>query len=268
MARCLRCLNDNASLADRGALLRELTRLSDGHLVIPVSGSGISADEVPELRRFGIQAQLAVDCRLSLLLNDAGKLPDSLKTALGLDPLLRRPYQHALPDAALLRLTSYTRYQTPTQKAAARALLTMPPGGTLSVTMPTGSGKSLLFQLGVLAWREIYPHACALVIVPTRALALDHERTLQTIPGLEGSRALTGDATNPEPEREQILVAFNRGEIPVLFVSPELALGAARDELLTAALPLQEKPAAAVGRLSGFFTQERARLPAYRTVHR
>jgi ATP-dependent DNA helicase RecQ len=268
MARCLRCLNDNASLADRGALLRELTRLSDGHLVIPVSGSGISADEVPELRRFGIQAQLAVDCRLSLLLNDAGKLPDSLKTALRLDPLLRRPYQHALPDAVLLRLTSYTRYQTPTQKAAARALLTMPPGGTLSVTMPTGSGKSLLFQLGVLAWREIYPHACALVIVPTRALALDHERTLQTIPGLEGSRALTGDATNPEPEREQILVAFNRGEIPVLFVSPELALGAARDELLTAALPLQEKPAAAVGRLSGFFTQERARLPAYRTVHR
>jgi ATP-dependent DNA helicase RecQ len=254
MARCLRCLNDNASLADRGALLRELTRLSDGHLVIPAAGSGIPAEEIPELRRFGIQAQLLADGRLSLLLNDAGRLPDSLKAALRLDPSLRRPYQHRLPDAVLLRLTSYTRYQTPTQKAAVRALLTMPPGGALSVTMPTGSGKSLLFQLGVLAWREIYPHSCALVIVPTHALALDHERTLETIPGLEGSRALTGEATNPE--REQLLVAFNRGEIPVLFISPEPALGAARDDLLTAGLPLQEKPAAAVGRLSGFFIDE------------
>ena len=41
-----------------------------------------------------------------------------------------------------------------TQKAAARAVLTMPPGGRLLATMGTGSGKSLLFQLGCRWWRE------------------------------------------------------------------------------------------------------------------
>ena len=254
IGRCLRGMGDNSSFADRGVLIRELTRLADGHAVLPLSGLGATLQDLPSMRRFGIKAQVLAGDKLSLLLDDVGELPEALKAALRLDPLLRRPYKHALADAVLLRLTSYGQYHTPTQKAAIRALMTMPAGGSLSVTMPTGSGKSLLFQLGVLAWRDVYSYACAVVVVPTRALALDHERTLQRIPGLEGSRALTGEFT--QSEREDVLAAFNRGEVPVLFLSPELALGAARTYLVTAAKPLAEKPAAAAGRLTGFFIDE------------
>src|SRR5262249_29616848 len=73
------------------------------------------------------------------------------------------------------------------------AILTMPPGAGLMVNMPTGSGKSLLFQLDTLRCREQSLGACTLVITPTVSLALDHARILSRVPGLEKSRALTGD---------------------------------------------------------------------------
>lgn len=191
---------------------------------------------------------------MKLLLLDNNALPDALKTALRFDPYPRRPYPPEVPDAILRRLTAYSHYQTPTQKAALRGLITMPPAATLSVTMPIGSGKSLLFQFGTLWWRTREPKVSALVIVPTRALALDHERSARAIAGLEGSRALTGEVG--KGDQEELLLAFNRGEVPVLFLSPELALGKARALLLEAAKPQEKKPSAAQGRLVYVFIDE------------
>ncbi|MCO6440208.1 MAG: hypothetical protein J5I81_03785, partial [Nitrococcus mobilis] len=56
--------------------------------------------------------------------------------------------------------------------------------------------------------------------------------------------------------QEELLLAFNRGEIPLLFISPELALGKARTFLLDAARPPEEKPSAARGRLMAVFIDE------------
>lgn len=95
------------------------------------------------------------------------------------------------------------------------------------VSMPTGSGKSRLFQLDALRSRAVNPGSCIAVITPTVALALDHARTLSGIPGLEKSRALTGDMTGRA--RSDLLDEFRRGEIPILLLSPEFALGPARD---------------------------------------
>jgi ATP-dependent DNA helicase RecQ len=246
--RCLRVLDDpNASIADRGAVLRELTRLTGGTYSLPVKRLGIAESHWPQLRRFGLSVRRTADNHAKLLLLDDEHLPDAVKQALQLDPYPRRPYPPAIPDAILERLTPYTDYRTPTQKAAIRNLITMLPAATLSVTMPTGSGKSLLFQFGILWWRAQEPFACALVIVPTKALAYDHERSARAIPGLEGSRALTGDLGSAE--QEELLLAFNRGEIPLLFISPELALGRARLSLLEAAKPQDQKPSAARARL-------------------
>ncbi|MER8772648.1 DEAD/DEAH box helicase [Mesorhizobium sp. M0960] len=90
------------------------------------------------------------------------------------------------------------------------------------VSMPTGSGKSLLFQIAALQGRRSEPGACVVVITPTVALALDHARTLSQMKGLEGSRALTSDT--PAAEAGQIIDAFRRGEVPILLLSPEKAL--------------------------------------------
>jgi ATP-dependent DNA helicase RecQ len=255
MRRCLCILGDaGASLADRGAVLRELTRLAGGTYSLAADGLGIAEPRWSELRRFGLSIRRTPDGDAKLLLLDDEHLPDVLTSALRLDPYPRRPYPPAIPDAILERLTPYASYRTPTQKAAARNLVTMPPAATLSVTMPTGSGKSLLFQFGTLWWRTQEPFACSLVIVPTKALAYDHERSARAIPGLEGSRAATGELG--VAELEELLIAFNRGEIPLLFISPELALGRARSTLLDAAKPQGEKPSAARGRLVALFIDE------------
>jgi ATP-dependent DNA helicase RecQ len=242
-------------MADRAALLREATRLAGGTLSVPADGMGIADDQWPHLRQHGIGARLHQDTRQAkLLMLDDDSLPEPVKTALRLDPFPRRPYPHAVGDAILQRLTPFTQYQTPTQKAAIRNLITMPPAATLSVTMPTGSGKSLLFQFGTLWWRTREPFACSLVIVPTKALAYDHERSAQAIQGLEGSRAVTGETG--KADQEELFSAFNRGEIPLLFISPELALGRARQSLLDAARPAEDKPSVARGRLVALFIDE------------
>jgi ATP-dependent DNA helicase RecQ len=253
--RCLRGMSDDASPADRGALLREMTRLADGQIKLPLDGTGLERADFTPLRRFGLRAETDNSGFLKLLLSEIDDTPDQVKAVLRLDPHLRRYHEPEIADAALLQHSPYPSYQSPTQKAGVRALMTMPPASTLCVTMPTGSGKSLLFQFGTLWWRsQLLPHACSLVIVPTVALAQDHERTLRGIAGLEGSRALTGE--HGVAERSNILRAFNRGEVPILLLSPEMALGFAHGELLTAAKSIANKPAAARGRLTALFIDE------------
>jgi ATP-dependent DNA helicase RecQ len=77
------------------------------------------------------------------------------------------------------------------------------------------------------------------VITPLVGLAQDHERTLRGLEGLQASRAVHGALS--DADREEILFAFRRGDIPVLFMSPEVAFGRARDALLEAAKPPEAK---------------------------
>jgi ATP-dependent DNA helicase RecQ len=217
-------------------------------------GSGLSISDLQMLGRFGLQARDAPSDKFRTILVDEPVMPQELMEAMRLDAEPRRPFEPEIADGALRRLTPYMEYQTATQKSAVWALLSMPPRSTLSVTMPTGFGKSLLFQLGTLWWREAYPSACSVVIVPTIALAQDHERTLRGMPGLSGSRALTSELSFGE--QQEVLMQFNRGEVPILFLSPEMALGSARQLLLTAAAAPARKPLAAKGRLVGLFIDE------------
>ena len=115
---------------------------------------------------------------------------DGLSDALRIDPNRRQIYTPASADAVLLAHSAFREYRAPTQKAAVRALVTMPPGGTLLVTLPTGAGKSLLFQIAPGLAREA--GACCVVIVPTVALALAHVDSLRGINGLEASACIHG----------------------------------------------------------------------------
>jgi ATP-dependent DNA helicase RecQ len=232
--RCRRALLSAQTLADRLALLRSLARLNDGRVDLAAEGLRLDGMHRSHLYRFGLTC--SDDGQLRILDERAlPTIPPGYFQAERFDPTLRRGWEGATPDGALLRLTPHTAYSTTAQKAAARAVLTMPDGAGLLVCMPTGSGKSLIFQLDALWCREGKVGGCIVVITPTVALALDHERTLSTIPGLERSRALTGDLTGSA--RAALLDAFRRGEIPILLLSPELAFGGARDALLEAAAP-------------------------------
>jgi ATP-dependent DNA helicase RecQ len=252
--RALTVLLSDAAFADRGAAIRQLTRLTDDQAVLPLAGSGLSLGDLQRLSRFGLHAREAPGDTFRTLVIDEPAVPREFLEAMSLDDEPRRPFEPEIADGALRRLTPYDEYQTATQKSAAWALFTMPSRSTLSVTMPTGSGKSLLFQLGTLWWREAYPWACCVVIVPTIALAQDHERTLRGITGLTRSRALTSELAFVE--QQDVLMQFNRGEVPILFLSPEMALGSARQHLVTAATDPARKPLAAKGRLMALFIDE------------
>ena len=248
--RCRIALRQSTSLADRLALVRSLVRLCDGRLDMASENIVLSSNEQSELARFG----LAVNNRIIRLLEPGLPSPLSPLDRFDLDTSLRRPWIPASPDAFLIRHTGHRGYRSTTQKSAVRAVLTMPDGATLLVGMPTGSGKSLLFQIAMLQARIADPGACAVVITPTVALALDHVRSLQRIAGLEASRAITGDL---EPATlEQILSAFRRGEVPILFMSPEIALRKARQALIEAATPRSEKLPGLRAHFTTFFVDE------------
>jgi len=242
-ARCRKALAISEPGADRLALIRTLVRLSDGRLGLDAEQVRLTFDETNLLSRFGLAIEGGV-VRLEESDEDYRSTP-GLKRALTLDSAPRQLFAPGTPDAVLLRSTSHTRYKSAAQKAAVRALLTMPAGSCLMVSMPTGSGKSLLFQLAAIEARRRRPGACVVVIVPTVALALDHQRTLSGIPGLENSIALTGDVRGAA--RENALFAFRRGDIPVLLLSPEQAFN---PTVLEALLEAATDPAHKAGGLT------------------
>lgn len=217
--RCRAALAAASKPADRLALMRSLVRLRGGRLGLPESGITLSEAEASLLPRFGLAFGGERD---ALRLRAEPEPVPGLDAALRLDTSSRQTFAPASADAILLRLMPHRQYQSEAQKSAVRALMTQPPGSGLMVSMPTGSGKSLLFQLAVRFGRTRQPGACAIVITPTIALALDHARTLSGMAGLEASRALTGDT--PAAESQAIVGGFRRGEVPVLLLSPEKAL--------------------------------------------
>ena len=221
IARCIDALTSATGAADRLALIRSLIRLRGGRIDLSDLDRQLTLDEFALLSRFGL-ARTNSDRSLRIVDEEDAHELSGLGAALKFDPVPRQTYEPASPDGVLLRLTKHSRYRTMTQKAATRALLTQPSGSGLLVSMPTGSGKSLLFQIAANYEREVQSGACSIVITPTIALALDHERTLSEMPGLERSKALTGDT--PPVETEEIINDFRRGQIPILLLSPEKAL--------------------------------------------
>lgn len=250
IARARAALDASSAPADKLAWWRELARLHGGRVRRDIA---LSPAEAADLARFGLEQ--TSDSALRIKAEILDEIAPGLDQALFIDPAPRGLAKPAAPDAALLSLSGLPSYRSRTQKAAIQAALTMPAGASMMVSMPTGAGKSLVFQLAPLWWRTGDPGACAIVIVPTIALAEDHQRTLRGFPGLEGSRALTG-STSPA-ERTAILNDFRNGRAPILLLSPEAAFGRAREELLQAALPPEHpEKFGQPGRLCAVFVDE------------
>lgn len=127
-------------------------------------------------------------------------------------------------------------YRSFGQRAAARAVLTTPPGGTLAVALATGEGKSLLFQLAqVVGFAGDPPRGSipgtTLVIVPTIALALDHEASSFNLPDHRMPLAYRSGASGNVLLNDRI----REGTQGLCFASPEAACGPLRGALRAAA---------------------------------
>lgn len=173
--------------------------------------------------------------------------------------------QADLFDDAFKGITSRRRYEVPAdpllsetmglptytgigQREALRALMHLPKGDVLIANLPTGSGKSLLAHLPPLVEQE---GLMTLAIVPTVALAIDQASRMKDLlqkrfphrdfPPLAFHGGL------PMEQRTRVHRSIWNGEQPILFTSPEYAVGSLRE-------PLEN--AAAQGRLSRVFIDE------------
>jgi ATP-dependent DNA helicase RecQ len=127
-------------------------------------------------------------------------------------------------------------YRSRGQRAAVRAALSTPASGTLAVALPTGEGKSMIFQLvqsiGFVGAGHVEGRGVTLVIVPTVALAVNHEAEAVSVCGLSKPLAFQGGS---DVENGIIAKRIAEGSQGLCFASPEAACGRLRDPLRRAA---------------------------------
>ncbi len=231
----------SASAADCIALIRHvLLRVAaqDGQapwLRVPLGAGWPSEDQWRQAQFEVLPAPTSLNVqprwpRLSFLDKQADLFDDVFRA------VHSRPRYEVPADPLLLEGMGLPTYTGHGQREAVRALLHLPEGKTLIANLPTGSGKSLLAHLPPLVEQEGH---MTLAIVPTVALAIDQALRMRALllerypyrdlPPLAFHGGLTKE------ERAQVHQAIRQGTQPILFTSPEYAVGSLRDGLENAA---------------------------------
>lgn len=143
---------------------------------------------------------------------------DAIDTRQGIDPkpTLRRCSED-IPGEPYLKSLNYTNWYSQAQKEAVWTAITAPPRSTTLIALPTGTGKSLCFQI-----LSRFGTGLTVVVVPTVALAIDQwdsaRKVLDNIPGLN---PLYYASSDPNLDRESVLDAIKNGTCRLIFTSPE-----------------------------------------------
>ena len=138
-------------------------------------------------------------------------------------------------DPYLSRIPGHGSYQSPGQQSAVRGALCAPPGSTLVVCLPTGEGKSLVFQAIAkfgYGTTDGLP-GVTLVVTPTVALALDHQRRVREMGFSEHPTAYFGDMQ--QSQKQAIIERIRNGTQGLCFAAPEAVCGTLHPPLSDAA---------------------------------
>jgi ATP-dependent DNA helicase RecQ len=137
------------------------------------------------------------------------------------------------PGDLFLSEFGLTGYRSAGQRLAVRSALSMPPGESLVIDLPTGEGKSLVFRVidrvGFASEQPNAPAGITLVIVPTVTLGFDHESSCGGGPS-NPLAYIGGEEARNRAIRERIM----SGEQRLLFASPEAVVGPLRRVLTLA----------------------------------
>ena len=98
----------------------------------------------------------------------------------------------------------------------------LPPGETLLINLPTGSGKSVVGHfpalLGNLGELTVF-------IVPTTALVIDQEKSFKGYSNNSSVNNITWTSDTPESQRAEIKENIRSGQQRILITSPEAITG-------------------------------------------
>jgi ATP-dependent DNA helicase RecQ len=234
-----------ASKLDLAVLLRQALRREDARRGYEVSPRVVVKH--PRLSGFSNWAHVGIAAEpIAGGLRVTAKVwrPEWLETTgpLGVDDIaagetVRRSFNGQDCDGdPFLAAIARRNYRSVGQRAAVRAALSTPPGATLVIALPTGEGKSMIFQLvhavGFVGEATSIGRGVTLVIVPTVALGVNHEEEAVSVCGLARPLAYQGGAA---AANAVIAERIANGIQGLCFASPEAACGPLRGALRQAA---------------------------------
>lgn len=222
-------------------LLRQISALTGFMVELPVPR------ELPfDFPKNPIARGLAISNDAERSMFRAIKEPVSIKGVLAEDEIellyprstQRRRFNYVPGDGVLLNTTRFKEYQSRSQKRAVQRILTAPEKSIILVSLPTGSGKSLLCHLPALHWSGGGQYAAgnlSLLICPTIALVEDQYLSTVELFGTEQASVfkLTGDT--PKSERPHFIERLRSGDGALCIMTPEVFQGYARTAIEDAA---------------------------------
>ena len=124
-------------------------------------------------------------------------------------------------DGRLYGYYKFSTYNSFSQKMLMYLIAKMDKNETLLACLPTGGGKSLSWQLPAIS--QMY-QGTIIVVVPTVALAIDHERSSKkAYDGILGATdyPLAYYSEIDNEKRNKIYNGIQNGTLPILYISPE-----------------------------------------------
>ena len=149
--------------------------------------------------------------------------------------LPRRPDRRTQADPFIESKLHTSTYLSASQRTAVQTAFLMPRGSTALIVLPTGSGKSLVFQSPVFS--SAFQIGLSVVVVPTVALARDQDLRFQEL-STELSSAIGTFAYHSgmsDEDRRTTRQRIEEGQVRVLFASPESLMTSLRQPLFKAA---------------------------------
>lgn len=135
---------------------------------------------------------------------------------------LRRRQKKSIGDSALVNFFGFPTYTSLQQKMMMYSLKKMVRGDVLLACIPTGSGKSLLWQYAVSTGKF---RGITIVIVPTNALATDHIQSdkvvLNDTPWIKSIAYSAAQNQKDENYLDLICDEIKSGSDMILYISPE-----------------------------------------------
>lgn len=136
--------------------------------------------------------------------------------------------EDTIGDPYLYNMTGYINYSCKAQKLIIRSIMNQIEGTTILECMPTGSGKSLTFQMPAYYDEK----GTTIVVVPTVALAMDQSNSSNKLYKNKKYRPQAYYSGIDFSKRKVIFREISRGELPLLFISPEALLNSSFNEVV------------------------------------
>lgn len=231
-------IDPTLSALDRAVRLRHALRYADERFGVAAGRHSLPLPKSVEwpdptmCKRCGLQNKAGGNIEASPWMPAwLSNLPDAGVDATAAQASLRPWHNGALKaDYWLTDKLGFDTFRGPGQALGVRSALHMDRNEALLVILPTGEGKSLIFQTVAAA----YPRETVAVVVPTVALALDHAASTRNFQALLPNQmhAYIGDRSE---DKAAMRAAIASGEQGLVFAAPEAFLASLRRPLLDAA---------------------------------